>query len=142
MNFKFKYINFSFLILLFFSGCGTTEIMKNIDDTYTVAAQYGSANGSWDRASKDANEKALVFCEGKGQSISLINERRDGIWGVSPQRAEVKFKCVSIGKSSDHKSQQDTLESRLSELKVLHQKGLLTKEQFDAQVEKTMSISR
>ena len=50
-----------FIISVMLSGCGSTEIMKNVDETYTVAAQYGSANGSWDRASKEASEKALVL---------------------------------------------------------------------------------
>ena len=128
----------SFLIL----GCGTTEITKTVDDMYTVAAQYGSANGSWDRASKEANEKALVFCEGKRQSLVLVNERRDGIWGVSPQRAEVKFKCVSADNVSMKSDRQSKLEAQLGELKILHQKGLLTRQQYDAQVEKAMAISQ
>jgi hypothetical protein len=34
------------IISVMLSGCGSTEIMKNVDETYTVAAQYGSANGS------------------------------------------------------------------------------------------------
>ena len=127
------------LILLVLTGCGSTEIMKNVDETYTVAAQYGSANGSWDRASKEANERALVYCEGKGLKLFVMNERRDGIWGVSPQRAEVKFTCRSSNASIPNPDLKASLEERLSELKGLYQKGLITKEQYDLQVSRTLS---
>ena len=131
----------SLIISVMLSGCGSTEIMKNVDETYTVAAQYGSANGSWDRASKEASEKALVYCEGKGQKLAVLNERREGIWGISPQRAEIKFRCHSNVETSTNQQRSSSLEQRLSELKSLHQKGLLTKEQFDTQVNKTLEKS-
>ncbi len=120
-------------------GCGTTEVMKNIDETYSVSAQYGSANGSWDRASKDANEKALIYCEGMGKKIELIDERRDGIWGISPQRAEVKFRCVGFEGSQNKNTPKVDLETRLQNLKDLYKKGLITKDQYDKQVEKSVA---
>ncbi len=141
-NIAFKFSARAALIaffLLVLSGCGSTEIMKNIDDTYTVAAQYGSANGSWDRASKEANERAMIYCEGKGLKLAVLHERRDGIWGISPQRAEVKFKCQPIIEPTKNLKRKESLEQRLGELKSLHQKGLLTTEQYDAQVNKFLS---
>lgn len=121
------------------SGCGTTDITKNVDDTLKVSAQYGSIIGSWDRASQDANEKALIYCQGMGKRLILIEERRDGIWGISPQRAEVKFRCSSEADSTGTPKKPSSLEARLSEIKSLHEKGLLTREQYDAQVNRILS---
>jgi hypothetical protein len=124
--------------VLILSGCGATEIMKNVDDTYKVAAQYGSVNGSWDRASQEANQKALVYCQGMGKKLVLIDERREGVWGMSPQRAEVKFKCTLIEDSSSKELKSNSIEAKLNELKSLFQKGLMSKEQYDLQVDKAL----
>ncbi len=127
------------LVVLLFSGCGTTEVMRNLDDTYKVSAQYGSMNGSWDRASQDANQRALLYCEGMGKKLELIDERREGVWGVSPQRAEVKFKCISSIGEKNRGIAPQSREVKLRELKDLFEKGLLQKSQYDLLVEKVLA---
>ena len=61
----------------------------------------------------------------------MIDERREGVWGMSPQRAEVKFKCASVDDVSNSDVKAGSREVKLSELKSLYQKGLLTKEKYD-----------
>ena len=143
---KNRFLKFAILIspLVLLAGCGSTDVMKNVDGTYTVAAQYGSLNGSWDRASKEANEKALIFCDSKGEPLRLIDERREGAWGLTPQRAEVKFECSKGASTSPETKkvtpgQRSSIEDQLRELKILFSKGLLTKDQYDARVAKLLS---
>ena len=81
----------SFILML--SACGTSEIIKNPNDTYTSSAQYGSLNGSWTRAQTDAIAKANEFCSKKGQSYYFIDEKRDGVVGWSPQQSTITFAC-------------------------------------------------
>lgn len=126
---------------LLIAGCGTSDVTKNIDQSFSVSAQYGSMNGSWERASKDANEKALLFCGSMEKKIELIDERRDGVWGFSPQRAEVKFNCVTMENDIDEKTITNTelIERKLVNLKSIYEKGLISKKQYDSQVNKVLS---
>jgi hypothetical protein len=127
----------SFFLLgcLGLTACGTSEISRNANETYTVSAQFGSVNGSWRRASIEANQKAFVFCEGRGEKAVVIAERQDGIWGFSPQRAEVNFTCGKSGPAV----QQGSTEDRVRALNALLADGLITPEQHTAQLSRILS---
>ena len=126
-----RYLTIFALVML--AACGTTDVIKKIDDAYTVSAQYGSLNGSWDRAAKDAMDKAIVFCEERREKIIIINESRDGIYGISPQRVDIVFKC-----SNDNKS-NSTTEELLRSVKSLHEKGLITETQYNDKVKSILN---
>lgn len=80
--------------ILIISGCGTTPMRTSADGTYTISAQYGSLNGSWERASSSVNEQAFNFCNESGKKVVVIEEIQDGVWGVSPQRSTLRFYCT------------------------------------------------
>ncbi|MDA8816157.1 hypothetical protein N9N68_02955 [Gammaproteobacteria bacterium] len=80
--------------VLIISSCGTTPMRTAADGTYTISAQYGSLNGSWERASSSVNEQALNFCNESGKKVVVIEEIQDGVWGVSPQRSTLRFYCT------------------------------------------------
>lgn len=120
------------LISIALTGCGTAEVSKKLDDTYTVTSQYGSMNGSWDRAAKESLEKAVVYCEGRRQKMILIDERRDGIFGISPQRVDITFRCADELNSKIKDT--STAEEKLTKAKALFNKGLLTEAQYNEQV--------
>lgn len=88
-----------FLLLslgVFIAGCGTTDVYRiQGSDSYTVSAQYGSLNGSWQRASLEATGKAESYCRSMNKSLRIINEERSGILGVTPQVATITFDCVN-----------------------------------------------
>jgi len=85
------------LVTLFFilqSGCSTVAEVVQISPTeYSVSAQYGSVNGSWDRARAEATAKARQFCEAKGQQVVLLDKYQSGILGVTPQKSTIMFAC-------------------------------------------------
>jgi hypothetical protein len=93
MNNKFLAVIVSFIGLLGLTGCGTSEVTKSINSTYVVSSQYGSLNGSWARASREALEKANTFCESKSKKFIFLNEQRDGVLGWSPQSSTITFRC-------------------------------------------------
>ncbi len=74
-------------------GCGTNEVIKRSDSSYSVSSQYGSVNGSWARASTEAVSKAEQYCNGLGLKYVFVGEKRDGVLGWSPQVSEITFKC-------------------------------------------------
>lgn len=119
-------------------GCGSTPVRTNADGTYSVAAQYGSVNGSWDRASRQANEKAVSFCNERSQGVVVLSETQDGVYGFTPQRKELRFSCSKESLGIKDVS-SGTLEVKLQSLKNLFDSGLLTKEQYDAQVSKELN---
>ena len=124
-------------LTLFLTACGTSEVIKKTDSTYYVTSQYGSANGSWDRALKEAIDKATVYCDSKNEKMVIISERRDGIYGVSPQRVDIEFRCVAESKrnSSEFKS----IEDRLRELKNIFDSKLITEAQYNEQVKNILN---
>ena len=113
-------------------GCGTTDVVKKTDDTYIVSAQYGSVNGSWDRAMREALDKAIIHCDGRKEKMVLIEERRDGIFGISPQRVDITFRCDPSSKSID--DTKLSVEEKLKNLKILYEKKLITETQYNEQV--------
>ena len=88
---KFKFLLCGFSLMLI--GCGTNEVIKRSDSTYSVSSQYGSVNGSWNRASTEAASKAAQYCSSLGLKYVFLGEKRDGVVGWSPQVSEVTFKC-------------------------------------------------
>ena len=127
------------LIAALLTGCGTAEVSKKTDDTYTVTSQYGSINGSWDRAAKESLDKAVVYCEGRRQKIVLIDERRDGIFGISPQRVDINFRCVDEDKTKS--TTKLSTEEKLANVKSLFSRGLLTETQYNEQVKLIMNAN-
>ena len=81
------------VILLNLSGCGVSEITRGANSTYIVSAQYGSVNGSFARATKDALERGNTFCESKGKKFIFLNEVKEGVVGFTPQSSTITFRC-------------------------------------------------
>ena len=90
---KIKYL-IALIASSFLVGCGTTEVIRNAHtNSYSVSAQYGSLNGSWTRASKEAGEKAMDYCKSMGKKFVFINEQKTGVVGWSPQESTINFDC-------------------------------------------------
>lgn len=83
----------SILMLGLLAGCGATPIREISPSTYSSQAQYGSLNGSWDRAQQEATANAKAFCTAKGQTFIFISEQRTGVYGWSPQSSTITFTC-------------------------------------------------
>ena len=81
------------VILFNLSGCGVSEITRGANSTYIVSAQYGSVNGSFSRATKDALERGNTFCESKGKKFIFVNEVKEGVVGFTPQSSTITFRC-------------------------------------------------
>ena len=81
------------VILFNLSGCGVSEITRGANSTYIVSAQYGSVNGSFARATKDALERGNTFCESKGKKFIFVNEVKEGVVGFTPQSSTITFRC-------------------------------------------------
>lgn len=81
--------------ILFLQGCGTADVYRDTNTgTYKVSAQYGSLNGSWERASRDATEKAVAYCTSMNKKYHFISEEKNGIQGWSPQQSIITFECL------------------------------------------------
>jgi hypothetical protein len=63
------------------SGCGTTSVNELSPSTFSVSAQYGALNGSWDRAQQEAVAKAKEFCAAKKETYTFIREHQTGVVG-------------------------------------------------------------
>ena len=81
------------MLLIALVGCGSTPVRTNADGTYTISAQFGSLNGSWERASSLVNQQALDFCNKLETKVIVIEEAQDGFFGITPQRVRLRFKC-------------------------------------------------
>jgi hypothetical protein len=82
-------------------GCtGITDVTQTSPTTYSVSAQYGSLDGSWDRARNEAAAKAAQFCRAKGQQVALLNEQRSGVLGFTPQVSTITFACAQDTKEA------------------------------------------
>jgi outer membrane biogenesis lipoprotein LolB len=81
------------VILAVLSGCGTTTVNELSPSTFSVSAQYGALNGSWDRAQKEAVAKGKEFCAAKGETFAFISEQQSGVVGYSWQRSTIYFSC-------------------------------------------------
>jgi len=127
-------------VALLVVGCGTTDVVKKTDDTYMVSAQYGSMNGSWDRAMLEAIDKAKVYCDGRKEKMVLVEERREGVYGFSPQRVDITFRCDSSVKLSE--ATVIPVEEKLKNLKSLYEKKLITEVQYNEAVRATIGTNQ
>ncbi|WP_413892669.1 hypothetical protein [Candidatus Skiveiella danica] len=75
------------------SACGTNEVVQKGSSVWSVSAQYGSVNGSFDRAQKEALEKGKAFCAAKGDEFIFMDEQRSGVPGYSMQVSTITFSC-------------------------------------------------
>lgn len=82
-------------VTLFLQGCGTADVYRDLNTgMYKVSAQYGILNGSWERASRDATEKAMAYCASMDKKYHFISEEKNGIQGWSPQQSIITFECM------------------------------------------------
>ena len=81
--------------VLIISGCGTTPMRTSADGSYTISAQFGSLNGSWEKASTTVNDSAFSFCNELGKKVTIIEEVQSGILGLTPQRSTLRFYCTA-----------------------------------------------
>jgi hypothetical protein len=84
------------MALIILTACvhGTGSVTRSDSaNLYSVSAQYGSLGGSWDRASREAIEKATAYCTNMGKKYNFISEQRSGVWGWTPQESTINFTC-------------------------------------------------
>jgi hypothetical protein len=109
------------LVSLMLSACGTTDVKRNPNSTYTVSAQYGALNGSWDRAQREAMQKAQEHCEQMGLQYNFMNEARSGVVGWSPQVSAITFSCsqktAELLKVADEECKADYATSELDPIR-------------------------
>lgn len=109
------------LMSVFLASCGTTEVVRNENNTYTVSAQYGAMNGSWDRAQSEAKQKASQFCAQSGLQYYFVNEVRAGVVGWSPQSSTINFSCgpkiQELVKVAQDECKSDYLSSELDPIR-------------------------
>jgi hypothetical protein len=99
------------------SACGTNELVQKGPAVWSVSAQYGSINGSFDRAQKEALEKGRAFCAAKGDEFIFIEEQRSGVPGYSMQVSTITFSCgPDIQTQRQAASSQCTAEMQSPEL--------------------------
>jgi hypothetical protein len=127
---KIRYLKLLVSVLIL-TGCGTVDVTKRTDDTYTVSSQYGSLNGSWDRAAKEALDKATVYCEGRREKMLVVDERREGIYGISPQRVEIIFRCTIVDGLPKTATPITSIDDRLLSLKSLLDKKHISPEDYE-----------
>jgi len=77
----------------FLSACGTTPVNEIAPNIFSVTAQYGALNGSWDRAQREAVAKARGYCAAKRATYVFLNEQRSGELGLSTQSSTITFRC-------------------------------------------------
>jgi hypothetical protein len=87
------------LLCSLLGGCGVADVVQTGPATYSVSAQYGSVNGSWDRAQAEATAKARQFCEAKGQQVAPLDQQRSGAFGWTPQKSTLAFACSQSTKA-------------------------------------------
>lgn len=81
-------------IVLLLTGCGTTDVYRNPNTgVYTVASRNGLPTGGWDASTQEATQKAIQYCEDKGQQYYYINEQRSGTPGFTLLKSEITFNC-------------------------------------------------
>jgi hypothetical protein len=88
------------LLVVLLSACGTTDVVQTSQTTYSASAQYGSFNGSWDRARDEAAARAKQFCAAKGEQVALLDEQRSGTPGWTPQKSTITFSCAQNTKEA------------------------------------------
>src|ERR1022692_441467 len=93
LNWRWRVLAVSTVCIAVLSGCGTSEVKELSPSTYTVSGQFGSLNGSWERAQMEAVAKAKAFCAAKKETYAFISEQRSGVLGFTPQVSNITFSC-------------------------------------------------
>ena len=126
----------AFVVLL--SACGTGEVRQTNPSTFVVSSQYGSLNGSWARAQSEATEKATKYCAAKGKEFVLIDEKREGVVGFSPQSSTITFSCApdtrALVQSNQAQCKDDNLTPELDPIRhkvELYRESLETAPTFE-----------
>jgi hypothetical protein len=89
-----KYIFVTAIFFTLLSGCSSgPELMKNPNGSYSSSAQYGSINGSWERASREVYESAEQSCRALNLKLYVHGEQRTGVFGYSPQKSTITYSC-------------------------------------------------
>lgn len=89
-----KYIFVTAIFFTLLSGCSSgPELMKNPNGSYSSSAQYGSINGSWERASREAYAAAEESCSQLNLKMYVHGEQRTGVFGYSPQKSTITYSC-------------------------------------------------
>ena len=109
-------------ILLFvpiiLTACGTTEVIKSANnETYSVSAQYALLAGGWERATFEAKDKATSFCGTTGKKIEFIEEKREGVAGLTLLSSIISFKCVVDSKQDSSANSATTVKNTMDEAK-------------------------
>jgi flavin-binding protein dodecin len=134
------------------SACGTTDVIEMGKSVYTVTAQHGVLDGSWDQAARDAVAKARAFCAAKNETYIFVSEQRTGVPGYSQQRSQVTFRCGPnvVDEQTEHQTvdvqniapaAKPDLYTELMKLDDLHKRGLLTDDEFQAQKAKLLNAN-
>jgi len=122
----------------FFDGAVFSGESKILGEDTTGSEQYRvfqqAATGfiSVETCREEVEQKAYRYCENKGMSLKLLQERTSvppHILGNFP-RAELVFVCLP---KSNTPSFEDQLYIKLTNLKKLLDNGTITKEEFDQQ---------
>lgn len=116
MNAMRLFVFFCLPIILFLYGCmGTGDVLKRDESTYYVSSKYGSINGSWERATREASKKGHDFCSGQRKKFIFLSEQREGVWGFSPQSSTITFRCEEADDSAKRAQSGSVDEGKLVE---------------------------
>jgi len=133
MNNIFKILILISIISIGLSGCGVSEITRGANSTYIVSAQYGSVNGSFARATKDALERGNTYCESKGKKFIFLNEVKEGVVGFTPQSSTITFRCDDENIASENIEKPKKIKNEItSDVNGLKIDGIKKKQETDA----------
>lgn len=75
-------------------GCAsTTNVTPLGDGKFTVASKVHGGMSSWNEVKTMAVNKAAAFCKDQGKEISDVQIETHGVRSLTPQEAEVTFRC-------------------------------------------------
>ena len=78
------------------SGCATmSDVAQTGKDTYTVSNQQRGGLTSWGEIKQAALKRANEFCAAKGLHMVSVDMQTHGVRSLTPQEAELTFRCVS-----------------------------------------------
>ncbi len=88
------------LLVVLLNACGTTDVVQTSETTYSASAQFGSVNGSWDRARDEATRRRRSFVRRRHSKVALLDEQRSGTFGWTPQKSTMAFSCAQNTKEA------------------------------------------
>lgn len=100
------------LYLLFFAlltACSTGEVMKTANnESYSVHSEYMFLAGGWERSSFEAREKAANFCKATNTQMEVVDDKREGVPGLTPLTTDLHFKCIKKASETSTPNQNNT----------------------------------